>query len=169
VDAAIKHFEDRAQPEALVELYRKSLLDALDACTKPLSESPTLTSEDHALLELWCDGLQKSAKNDPWWKAMLDEDIPPATLRLLSVEPGNDSSYCPSCESSSSAGATGFRYRKSSANVPLAIDVTRRRLELSPYLEEYLAVNLTAALREKFSEITGGHHRDAFNRRCSQD
>ena len=64
---------DRADPEALAELYRTSLLAALEDCTEPLSGTAGLTEEDHHVLELWKEGLHKSAKHDPWWKAMLDE------------------------------------------------------------------------------------------------
>ncbi|HEY6344935.1 MAG TPA: hypothetical protein VIY49_25850 [Bryobacteraceae bacterium] len=159
-----KHLEDRAEPEALLDLYRDSLLKALDVCAKSIAGRPELTDDDRAALELWRNGLSQTAKNDPWWRAMLDEDIPPATTRLLSVEPGNESSYWPLLRAQLERWTDWFRYSKSSASVPLALNVPHRPLELSPYLEKYLAANLPSALRERFLEITVASRRDAFNR-----
>jgi hypothetical protein len=168
LEAGIKHLEDRHEPEALLDLYRGSLLKALDACVGSIAGRADLTAADRDMLKLWHEGLSVPAKNDPWWHAMLDEDIPPATTRLLSVEPGNESSYWPLLRAQLERWTDWFRYRKTSASVPLALNVPHRPLELSPYLEEYLAANLPSALRDRFSEITAAGQRDAFNQALLQ-
>src|SRR5262245_4765375 len=67
-----RHYENRSDALELIELYRKSLLKALEE----LGQCEGMSQEDRNLLDLWKRGLKVSATDDPFWAAMLDEEIP---------------------------------------------------------------------------------------------
>ncbi|MBZ5724310.1 MAG: hypothetical protein LAP87_04875 [Acidobacteriia bacterium] len=60
VKPAEDYFEKKKQPEELADLYRESLLHALETCTR---NNHGLTLEDHGIVELWEEGLAKNICN----------------------------------------------------------------------------------------------------------
>src|SRR5437870_2250361 len=66
VKLAEEYFEKKKKPEDLADLYRESLLHAIEICTKDAH----LTGADHSLVELWEEGLKIPVKGDPLWQAI---------------------------------------------------------------------------------------------------
>ena len=152
-----KRYEDQAQADALAELYRESLRHAVEDCRKSLEDDSRITEDDRALLALWCDGLKVPTKDDPFWARMLDEDLPAATVRLISIDLGETRSYWPLLRAQLARWSDWFRYRRNHGKEAIGIAVPRQPLALSGYLEGYLAANLPALLTEKFRpEISDG-------------
>src|SRR5436305_442250 len=59
LEAAAKRYEGRAEPEALIELFRKTLLAAIEECAGILKGRPEVADADRALLRLWKEGLDR--------------------------------------------------------------------------------------------------------------
>ncbi|HEY1756683.1 MAG TPA: tetratricopeptide repeat protein [Bryobacteraceae bacterium] len=159
-----ERYRDKAKAEALLELYRESLGKALANCEGGLAGRAEVTDDDRALLKLWCEGLGVSAKTDPMWASVAEEDVPDDVIRLIGVEVRDAASYWPLLRAQLERWSDWFRYRASPAHSPLGMSVPRERLVLSSYLEGYLAVNLTSALFEEFKpELTSPGHQADFN------
>src|SRR5262249_41058123 len=65
IERVSQRFENKPEAEALMELYRVSLLKAFKALSRPQETTPM----DTELMNLWIEGLQVSTKQDPLWAA----------------------------------------------------------------------------------------------------
>ena len=152
------HFENKAKPEQLAELYRESLLHAIETCTK---DNRDLTEEDHRVVKLWEEGLKVPVKGDPLWQAIPEDNL---TTRMLSADLRDASKCWPLLRAQLEQWTNWFDYRRTAGSAPPGFDIPRRPLVLSREFERSLAANLPRELLNRFQpELVDGHHRDAFN------
>ena len=158
---AAKRYEGRAEPEALLELFRESLLAALVECRPSLLDRPEVTASDKALLDLWFDGLHQSARTPGLWQQLLEETVPTATVRMLSVDPADAPSWWPTLRVVLTRWTALL-----GAHVPsgsLGLNIRETALDLSTWTEAFLRVNLTALFFREFSaRLTSGNQEPAF-------
>jgi hypothetical protein len=158
IKLAEHHFEDKKKPEQLADLYRESLLKAIEACTK---NNHHLSEEDHSIVKLWEEGLKVSVKGDPLWQVILEDNLPG---RMLSADLRHVTKCWPLLRVQLEQWTNWFRYRRASGPAPQGFDIPRQPLVLSLEFERYLAANLPRELLQRFQpELVDGHHRDAFN------
>jgi hypothetical protein len=80
VKVAEDYLDKKKKPEELADLYRESLLHAIETCT---DNNRGLTEEDRPTVELWKEGLNVPVKGDPLWQAILEDNLP---ARMLSAD-----------------------------------------------------------------------------------
>lgn len=161
IETAAKRYEGRPEPEALLELFRESLLEALCECKPSLVNRPEVTESDNAVLNLWLDGLNQSAGRPGFWQQLLDDTVPDATVRMLSVEPGRAPSWWPTLRVVLTRWTSFLRADLSPGSLGLNLHETA--LDLSPWTEAFLRVNLTALFFKEFSaRLTSGNQGPAF-------
>ena len=154
---AEEYFEKKKKPEDLADLYRESLLHAIEACVK---DNHHLTSADHGIVQLWEEGLEVGVKGDALWKAILEDNLP---ARMLSADLRDASKCWPLLRSQLERWTNWFEYRRTAGSAPPGFDIPRQPLVLSSEFERSLAANLPRELLQRFQpELVDGHHRDAF-------
>jgi hypothetical protein len=157
-EGVAEYVKDRKKPDDFADLYRESLLHAIQVCTNDFQH---LTDEDRGIVELWKEGLDVRVKDDPLWKSILEDSIP---TRMLSIDPTNSSSYWPLLRAQLEQWTNWFRYRRNAGTAPQGFNIPRQPLVLSQDFDRYLAANLPRELLDRFQpELGSGHHRDAFN------
>jgi hypothetical protein len=158
IGLAEKYLENRPKPEQLADLYRESLLEAIEACTK---DNQSLTEDDRAVVELWEEGLKRPVKGDPLWKAILEDNLP---ARMLTADLRHPDRCWPLLRAQLERWTDWFRYRRTAGTAPPGFDIPRGPLVLSAEYERSLAATLARELLLRFHpELADGHHRDAFN------
>ncbi len=158
IELAGEHFLNKPKPDDLAELYRDSLLRALEACAK---DHKGLAEPDRDLVELWKQGLGIKVKGDPFWAAILEDSIP---TQMLSINLRDASSSWPLLRAQLDQWTNWFRYRSTGKALPLGAAIPRQPLKLSRDFEQYLAANLPRELLQRFQlDLVSGEHRDAFN------
>jgi hypothetical protein len=161
VEVAAKRYEGRAEPEALLELFRESLLDALLQCKPALLDRPEVTASDKAILDLWFDGLDQSTRTPGFWRQLLEDTVPNATVRMLSVDPADATSWWPTLRVVLTRWTSLLL-----AHLPagsLGLNVRETTLDLSVWTEAFLRVNLTGLFFREFSaRLTSGNQEPAF-------
>jgi hypothetical protein len=166
VEAAKRRRENRPDPGALADIFREALLSAVEEVIAAAPER--FTEDDHAVLELWREGLKASPGREPVWARMLEEDIPQETARLISVNIGGTAPNWPALRALLERWSDWFRYRRTSTALSIA-PPPRQPLVLSLYAEQSLAINLTAALARNWRrEITAGENETAFRQSVHQ-
>ncbi len=95
--------------------------------------------------------LEKRGHDEPYWIALMDEEIPREVARAVSVGIGDEESYWPSLRALLERCTRWFRG-------------TEGPLEISSYLEKHLATKVTPAFLEKFlPELTSKDKVVAFH------
>jgi tetratricopeptide (TPR) repeat protein len=189
VETAAKRVEGRAEPHALINLFRESMLEALRNCAGVLLKDADLprkdrdasslrverldvagaspprsrgqAEDDKALIELWLDAFSWSLASSPFWQAVLEDTVPDATVRTLAVDPRDASSWWPTLRVLLTRWTNVIR--NEAGGTSLGLSVPDRELGLSRWAEEYLRANLPREFFRLFtSRLTSGNQQDAF-------
>ncbi len=154
VEQYARHRENRQDPAALAELFRKCLLNAVEeidrAAAKASQPERCLSELDRDLLALWREGLSVSSKDNPYWARMLEEEIPDEVSRLIGISIADAPSNWPALRALLERWTDWFRYSRTATPTTIVAAPQRHPLVLSAYGDRFLAVNLTTALVEEF-------------------